>query len=874
MYRQDRGRRGGGVCIILKDDIACTVMDGIKDVEAVCCKIDFGGTRVTVIGIYRPPASHVSYMNSINDFIAVHLRHSQNVIITGDFNLPGVDWTGFSVNNTERRSAQRLLDFSVLHGLTQLVHSPTRIVDGNSSILDLLFVSRGLVNSVCTVEHGISDHEILVFETKLDCSVRLVETRDIRVFKFCDAQDNEILLILEEYFERFQSQFLNNASADQLWHDFKKVIFHCLEYVPTRRKAIAKRNPWITRSVIHIQRQIARCRQRMKSACSIGLKLRLCRLNDKLKTEVGEARRHFFNITLPSFMKADPAKFWRYLSSKNKKEIKLCIDGTMIEDPFAVACNFNDYFHGVFTNESQNPILPHCLPSAIDDPTFPLEGILNLLVNVKAKKSCGPDNIPNEFLLRYSNWCAMFLQLVFQKSFETGVLPDEWKLSRVVPIYKAGDPYSPYNYRPVSLTCISCKLMEHILYKHISVYIEEHNILSTRQHGFRQGFSTVTQLTGFHYDLAKGMDDSIQTDVIFIDFAKAFDTIPHKKLLSKLYAILNNLKIIKWLQSYLSYRKQFVQIGNSHSGLLDVTSGVPQGSVLGPLLFNLYTNDIPDVSGFGVSLRLYADDTVLYRKISCVNDQLALSNALEQITKWCDTSQLRINVKKTVVMHVTKKHNVLLHHYSLNNNILARVSFYKYLGVFFQENLSWNMHVDHVCQKAMRRLFQLKRKLWDSTYDARLTAYKTLILPIIDYACIVWDPYLICHKKRLQSVQRKAARFICKDFRTTTSATALCHRMNLRPIEQHFKILRLRHFFHLFHSHSRSAYLVDDNVMSRHKHSLAVRTMLAHTDLFKFSFFPRTIEDWNGLPASIVAEQNINSFVLKLSSMLDASHFL
>lgn len=272
----------------------------------------------------------------------------------------------------------------------------------------------------------------------------------------------------------------------------------------------------------------------------------------------------------------------------------------------------------------------------IDDISFTITGIAKQRKLLKPMKASGPDQISPWFLKNFADSCAPMLQRIFQQSYDSSCLPEDWKRAVVTPIYKKRDKSLPKNYRPISLTCISCKVMEHIVLsarsKHFS---NNNNIITPHQHGFCKGFSTLTQLITVLDDWFSSHDKRKRTDVLLLDFAKAFDTVPHQRLLHKLHFCGVRNKTLKWIKSILLGRSQRVQVNGAKSGWADITSGVPQGTVLGPFLFITYINDI--VCNLNSKIKLFADDAVMYCEILSSQDEVIFQNDIDSITDWAKT---------------------------------------------------------------------------------------------------------------------------------------------------------------------------------------------------------------------------------------------
>ena len=278
--------------------------------------------------------------------------------------------------------------------------------------------------------------------------------------------------------------------------------------------------------------------------------------------------------------------------------------------------------------------------------------------------------------------------------------PPQWldQSKYITPVYIKGNKNLAENYRPVSLTCVACKIMEHIICSHIHKHLEHHNILTSLQHGFRAKHSCETQLLITLFDILSSRDKKVQVDVMVLDFSKAFDTVPHDRLLSKLehYGITG--PILNWISVFLKGREQRVLVGGAASSQTSVDSGVPQGTVLGPLLFLLHINDLPQVVSSQV--RLFADDCLLYRDIRCRDDQVALQRDLDTLRNWGDTWGMRFNAAKCNVLRISRSKTPHTNFYTLGCHILDEVNQAKYLGVTITNELSWSAHIDITTNKA------------------------------------------------------------------------------------------------------------------------------------------------------------------------------
>ena len=327
-------------------------------------------------------------------------------------------------------------------------------------------------------------------------------------------------------------------------------------------------------------------------------------------------------------------------------------------------------------------------------------GVEKLLSPLKPHKAAGSDNITPFVLKELAGVIAPILTYIFQKSLDTGVVPQDWRDANITPIFKKGSRFVASNYRPVSLTCICSKLMEHIVVSNMMTHLESTGSLSERQHGFRAKRSCETQLVDFVHQLTSHLEQGQQVDAVIMDFSKAFDKVAHNRLLYKLDRMGIRGEAQEWVKQFLSGRRQRVVVEGVSSETAPVTSGVPQGSVLRPILFLIYINDLPDAVSSEV--RMFADDTIIYRHITTKADFDILQDDLRKLELWEREWQMEFHPGKCNVMSITNKRKPVVHSYVLHRQALTPVTDAKYLGVTLCSDLKWNNHITEVAAKLTR----------------------------------------------------------------------------------------------------------------------------------------------------------------------------
>ena len=495
-----------------------------------------------------------------------------------------------------------------------------------------------------------------------------------------------------------------------------------------------------------------------------------------------------------------------------------------------------------------------------------VKGVEKLLKNLNGKKAAGPDGIPCRLLQAVAKELAPALTTLFRTSLDKGITPLAWKHATVQPIYKKGDRSAPANYRPISLTCICCKLMEHVIRSEITKHLDQHNILSDAQHGFRKKRSCETQLLLTVDDLAKELDRAGQTDTVLLDFSKAFDVVPHQRLIMKLhyYGIRGNT--LCWIQSFLADRTQRVAVEGELSDVGNVTSGVPQGSVLGPTLFSIYINDIGD--NISARVRLFADDTILYQNIRSDDDPKLLQKDLDTLETWEKTWQMSFNVSKCHVLTVTNKKSPTQYQYKLHNQNLESVKSAKYLGVEISDTLNWKDHVHITAKKANRTSAFVYRNLKGCPSDVQLHCYKGLVRPVLDYASPVWDPHQQTLIDTLESVQKKAARRITRNFDPRASTTTMVKKLGLQTLQNRRKIDKVTMVFRIKNQlvdiQPEDHFIPSQRILRGQLHKYQLPQ--SRTKLHLHSFFPSATRLWNSIPTDAANQETVPAFKAELKN--------
>ena len=585
-------------------------------------------------------------------------------------------------------------------------------------------------------------------------------------------------------------------------------------------------------------------------------------------------RKYEKGIALQS--KSNPKCFWEYTRSKMKTKCGIAplLDpkdkDTLKFDDQEKANILQDQFSSVFIQELSDgesntggiPILPSRTSSIISNIHITREMVLEQLQALNINKSIGPDGLHPKLLKELADIIAGPIAQLFNMTIEDNVLPTDWKKAFVSPIYKKGARNLAVNYRPISLTSILCKTMEKLIRETVMDHLMKQSLLSDKQHGFISGRSTTTQLLVYLDICTRAIVDNNVIDVIYLDFWKAFDTVPHQRLLGKLesYGIKGN--ILKWIKAFLVGRTQEVIVNGVKSKCAPVVSGIPQGSVLGPVLFVIYINDIlDDIDSHGL---MFADDTKIFRMISSKEDSENLQKDVNSLEKWSSTWKLEFNSEKCHVLTLGKFENICYtNRYTICEKEMEHVYTEKDLGVTIDENLRFEEHLSNKIRVANALVGRIRSSFTFLDAQTFTRLFTSLVRPHIEYAQAVWSPYLEKHIKMIENVQIRATSLV-------DGIGDLCYedrlkKLNLPSLKYRRKrgdMIEMFKHFNKYDKHAlSSSFQPRPRVLRKHKLQVYERIPSdGCRGIQSNSFYYRTARQWNTLPKNVAEAKTIDSF--------------
>ena len=742
--------RGGGLLIYNRLGIVATEKETSSSFNQVLSITVETGSKPLIINlVYRSPNSSAENNAKLDEFITLFTSSSVTI---GDMNYSGIDWQ----NGCSESFGRNFFDATQDAFLQQHVDFPTH--DGNT--LDLLLSTNDI--QILSVEDvgnlGKSHHSLLLAKIVAN-PTRLPTTEQIPDYGKADFAKLRDCMSID------WSSELKDIGAQDGWMAFKNKLTAAMkECIPMKTRRSDNKPLWMNQNIMRLIRKKRRLWNWYKTTKDY-LEYQEYLKCQKSVAKVIRAAKKKFERKLAKNFKKNPRQFYSHLNNHTKSRAQVGplqnADKTQVSDSQGMCNILNAQFSSVFTDEDTTSIpSPQQMCNAeVETLSITEDMFKERLSKVKKNGAPGPDNVTQLVLAELEEVIAVPLCIIFNKSLSTGEVPEDWRIANVTPVFKKGSRSAAENYRPISLTSVVCKILEALICEVIITHLSEQKVLRSSQHGFVSHRSCLTNLLEYLETVTTLLDKGHNVDVFYLDFSKAFDRVPHQRLLAKLQSHGITGDIFNWIKAWLTDRKQRVVLNGSQSDWAPVPSGVPQGSVLGPLLFVIFINDIDTaVDAVHCVLLKFADDTKGLHKVDNTDDAARLQQSLDNLYQWSSDWQMLFNLDKCHVLHfgTTNPCNT----YTINGHPLLSVEEEKDLGITISSCCTPSKQVSLAALKGNQVLGQLLRAF---SYRDRYTfirLYQQYVRPHLECCIQAWSPWLQQDIDLLENVQRRAVRAV------------------------------------------------------------------------------------------------------------------
>jgi hypothetical protein len=770
--------RGGGVLCYICDKYSYQVnssksfsVEGFMDVLTL--EITLVGNKhknILISCVYKSPSVNIKmFLEQFEEFIELYKGHNSYII--GDLNVD-------ILKHSTSKEISNFMDLMTINSFYPLINQPTRITKCSNSLIDNIWTNVKYGNSGINsyiIYSDISDHLPIMHITN-DSIIKTTSSQVKTTYR--EFSKTNIDKINQELVNKDWNDVFTETNADNaydIFHDYLQSLVN--KYCPVKIKNNNKnQNSWMPNKLKNACRKKDNLYKKFLNNPSRFNMNKYKSFRNKLTKTLYQSQKTHYRQVLQGSNNCIK-KTWQIINRVLHKNNKYkCIHtlehkGQLINDNANISKVFNKHFNRVGKglsdqfllnnkNEHLNYLTNNVSESLFLYPTCHSE-ILDIVSELSNKKSSGYDEINMPTLKLLLPNILSPLVYIINISLSTGEFPSKLKIAKIIPIYKTGKKQDCNNYRPISLLTQISKIFEKIYYKRLINFLMRNNVIIANQFGFRENSNTSFAIIDMVENIIESLSDNKIPVGVFIDLQKAFDTIDHSILLDKLSYYGIRGVALKWIQSYLTNRKHFVYCNGTISENLDISIGVPQGSILGPLLFILYINDIVNVST-KLKFFLYADDTnILYADDNCINLKLNLESELNKLLKWLHINKLSINFSKTSYI-IFGKQNPKEFDLEIEGKLLTKINSTKFLGVIIDSQLSWKDHIQYLETKIVRNVRTLNLIKQKLDKFSLIKVYNTLIVPNIMYCCEIWGNTSANKLNKLKLLQNKCLRIIDK----------------------------------------------------------------------------------------------------------------
>ena len=882
LYNNRQNKRGGGTAMYIDRTLKFKQKKELtlstESIESLFIELDskHNNSRKTVIGvIYRPPGYSIDiFLNEFTSILNKINASSHNCFIMGDFNL---DLMKIGSNT----QIDNFFDLLYSYSFYSIIESPTRITSSSASLIDNIFTNYGKHMSSGILISDISDH--LPIFTILTSSYMQDDHDAQNSFKKRYINESNLQLFSSKLYESDWNIYDYN-DVNKTYGNFMRIFMKLYdECFPIKSvyKRTCKRKQWITRDLLKLCHKRSKLYKEYLKNPSKAREKRYKEFRNFVTAKLRHAKREFYYNKFND-VKNNSKCTWNLINmllKKNDKK-KLNFDAIRVEnDTFTNAVDITNAFNNFFVNigeklleqqESANHESFHLYLKSPNTHTaffkpITVSEILNIVNDMKNETSAGIDSVNIKVVKCVISLISNPLCIVFNQSLSSGIVPDDMKVARITPIHKKGKIDDVNNYRPVSVLNIFSKILERCIYKRLLNFVNKHDILFKNQFGFRKGHSTSTAILELIHNINQAIDTGEFTLAVFIDLSKAFDVIDHSILLRKLdYYGIRGLPL-KWFCSYLESRKHLTVINNIKSECKTVRCGVPQGSILGPLLFLIYINDITFCTQ-SINFILFADDTSIFTSGKDLLSLYQLVNKqLDNISIWMQANRLILNTEKTnyMIFGTRQTNNVNLKLQYRNREIM-QVQYIKFLGVYLDDKLSWNYHINDLCNKLAKSIGILYKLQFLPQKILKLLYY-SLVSSHLSYCNIIWGLTSKSNLNRIHKLQKRVIRII-------THSNFLCHsnplfkQMQILPIHDMISLNIATFMYTVYENVSLPKSFEDYFTQNCRIHNYDTRSSndfhlpLHRTSTTKDTLFFYGPLLWNNLPDSVKKCKSLQHF--------------